>query len=225
MEKLDSDYLLQLNIHKSWHKDLLPIMNHPDSLKIFDTLIEQRKAGKKITPGGKLMFSAFETRRDTVRAIILGQDPYPDSNMAIGKAFLIPEKETKVPYSLKIITSALREEYLDYPELNAQDLSRLWPCMGVLCLNTAFTLADDTPESHLELWKPFTEKIIDLLAKDSKIVWMIWGKKALSFVEGKDIKMFYTNHPASVRYGNEFKPNFKEAAEYLKDESFWVLPF
>jgi len=227
MQQMKENDLLELGFHKSWMKDMLPIMNNENTKKIIATLIDAKRKGHTITPAGTNIFRAFNSDLSKVKVAILGQDPYPNKSHAIGKAFLTPTNCESVPYSLNQIIKCLKEEYPEFPNIEVKDINYLWNHSPDLFLfNTSLTLLDNKPESHLELWKTFSESVIDILSRNKEIVWMIWGKKALSFVKDKDIAhIYYTNHPAAIRYGYSFEPKFREVARQIKDEYYWVLPF
>lgn len=97
------------------------------------------------------------------------------------------------------------------------------PQQGVLLLNTALTVRPNEAGSHTDLWKPFTEKLIEILNKQDNIVWILWGNHAKSY------KKFITNethhviegvHPmplAANRGGFFGEKFFSKANNYLKE--------
>ena len=127
------------------------------------------------------VFRAFkETPYNTVRVVIIGQDPYHDGS-ATGIAF--DNSKTKRPSpSLRNI---LKEIVKDCGETQATEnvLSYLehLPSQGVLFLNTALTVVSKEPLSHVPIWAPFTEEVIKVLNKRDQIVWVLWGTKAHAF--------------------------------------------
>lgn len=221
---MDKEELKKLGIHDSWIDDLFPIMNTPEMSHTIRGILNDSKSGKVICPKGENIFRAFSTEKKWMKVVILGQDPYPNRKTACGFSFLIDEDAPEVPYSLQQIVTAFNEE-LEENYKDGYAFSRSLKNFGILWLNTALTVVQGKPESHLSLWKHFTEKVIDLLSKDEDIVWMIWGKHALSFVEGKVKNIVYSNHPAAVRHGYKFEPKFKEVCNLIGDDYFFSIPF
>jgi uracil-DNA glycosylase len=116
---------------------------------------------------------------DQVRVIILGQDPYHGEGEAHGLAFSVPNG-VKMPPSLRNIFRELGSD-LNLPLPQKTDLTR-WAKQGVLLLNTALTVAPDSPGSHANIgWKRVTDAIISALADSNKPrIFVLWGKHAQS---------------------------------------------
>lgn len=116
---------------------------------------------------------------DEVNVVILGQDPYHGMGEAHGLAFSVPQG-IKTPPSLRNIFRELAED-THVPPPTATDLTR-WAKQGVLLLNTALTVAPDSPGSHANIgWKRVTDAIISALAHSAKPrVFVLWGKHAQS---------------------------------------------
>lgn len=114
---------------------------------------------------------------EDVNVIILGQDPYHGQGEAHGLAFSVPDG-VKMPPSLRNIFREVAED-MKVPQPIATDLTR-WVKQGVLLLNTALTVAPDSPGSHANIgWKRVTDSIIAALANSDKpMVFVLWGKHA-----------------------------------------------
>ncbi|MDO5532863.1 uracil-DNA glycosylase [Sutterella sp.] len=121
-------------------------------------------------------FRALElTPFESVRAVILGQDPYHTPGKACGLAFSVPEDE-KLPPSLrnifKVVAAggALRKK---------GDLTD-WARQGVLMLNPVLTVEEGRPLSHAGWgWEVFTEGLLaELAEKRDGLVFFLWGKPA-----------------------------------------------
>ncbi len=165
--------------------DLLPkewadILNKND----LQNLAEIDKKLNKITnsvatyPPKNLIFNAFkQTSFDSVKVVILGQDPYHNENEAMGLAFSVPNG-VKIPPSLKNIFKEINSDLNITPPLNG-DLTR-WANEGVLLLNSVLTVSKNAPSSHAKIgWQSFSDKIIYELAKrKSGLVFMLWGNYA-----------------------------------------------
>ena len=117
----------------------------------------------------------------TVKAVILGQDPYHNVNQAHGLCFSI-RPPTPAPPSLKNIYKALQVDYPNFKEPpNRGGLLTPWADRGVLLLNTCLTVRAHEANSHAgKGWERFTQKVIDTVAKvrTRGVVFLAWGKPA-----------------------------------------------
>jgi len=113
-----------------------------------------------------LFFKAFKDLQPSkIKICILGQDPYPDITQYgmtyTGYAF-DNANSMKLSPSLRNIFKEIDRTYpenqysLEYGNLDRWDLSR-WVRQGVFLVNTALSVIKDTPGSHIELWRPFTQ--------------------------------------------------------------------
>lgn len=79
----------------------------------------------------------------------------------------------------------------DYRSIWGENLAE----QGVLLLNTSLTVERGKPNSHQELWKEFTDKIVEkLLREKSEIVWILWGIHAIDKVEQYNYLENYKNN-------------------------------
>lgn len=171
----------------------------------------------------KDIFKAYSLPVNKVRIVILGQDPYPNVDDATGLAFGIPRYD-KLTYSLKEICKHLPIESFD-PTME------FLHNQGVLLLNTSFTCEVGKPDSHKAQWKDtgIIDATIEVL-NNYKVIWMLWGSRAKEYRSQIQNPVFEANHPAGVRYGHTFSPQFDKVKELIKQqypfEDFkWVLPF
>lgn len=172
----------------------------------------------KVLPKPSQVFRAFQlTNPETVKVIILLQDPYPftdssGNSHADGLALSTPSSET--PASLRVVlrevdrdvvkTVNLREFKEAFP---TNDLSS-WARQGVLLINTALTVRAGLPNSHQHIWHTFIKRIVQILAEDERHkVFMLWGANARKITEGitahPNHKILETGHPASGSHGKD----------------------
>ena len=112
-------------------------------------------------------FKALElTPFESVRAVIIGQDPYHTPGKAEGLAFSVGNNEA-LPPSLKNIFKELAwEEGCRAPVRTAGSLVD-WAHQGVLLLNTILTVEEGKPLSHAGLgWEAFTNELIETLSRE-----------------------------------------------------------
>lgn len=133
---------------------------------------------KRIYPPPANVFRAFELCPfDSVKVVIVGQDPYHGEGQANGLSFAVNDG-VRIPPSLKNIFKEIEAD-LGVEPLESGDLSR-WAEQGVLMLNSVLTVAAGSPASHKGRgWEEFTDAVMGALdRKKEHVVYMLWGKYA-----------------------------------------------
>lgn len=136
-------------------------------------------ATKTVYPPKQLILNAFDqTSPDSVKAVILGQDPYYNPNQAMGMSFSVPQG-VAVPKSLQNIFKEIYDEYGKPSVIKGGDLTP-WAKQGVLLLNASLTVVGGSPNSHKDKgWEKFTDAAISYLDKlQQPIVFLLWGRNA-----------------------------------------------
>ena len=125
--------------------------------------IENRLGSEaETTPEKHSVMRAFEQPFDSVKVLLIGQDPYPTQGVACGLAFAVSHG-AKHPQSLK---NLMKELGTDLPEAsNLGDVAR-WSNQGVMLLNSALTTKVGSAGAHGKIWAEFTRDVIAQL--DSK---------------------------------------------------------
>lgn len=135
-----------------------------------------------IYPRKEDLFNVFwKCPFENIRVVIIGQDPYHKNiNQANGIAFSVSNEIEILPPSLKNIFKELKNCYpnIDRIKGNLED----WVEQGVFLINTALTVNNGMPASHIHLWEKFTDHIIDIIQNKGNIIFCIWGKFAESKV-------------------------------------------
>lgn len=139
-----------------------------------------RSPGQKamLTPQPELILRAFDTPPQSVRVLIVGQDPYPGAGHASGLAFSVEPTVSPLPPSLRNIRQEYRSDLgLALPDHG--DLSR-WTRHGVLLLNRHLTSLVGSPGAHRHLgWARFTDRVITgLVEGHQEFVSILWGREA-----------------------------------------------
>ena len=131
--------------------------------------------GPNFLPSSKLIFKSLEVDPDDVKVVIVGQDPYPNSQHAMGLAFSVPAEVGVLPASLKNIYKELEAD-LGIIRENG-DLSA-WLEQGVLLLNMSLTVLPNETGSHSKIgWQVITQQIISDVAKRGAVA-VLWGREA-----------------------------------------------
>ena len=143
-----------------------------------------------VYPSSADVFRFTMTPLHDVKVVILGQDPYHGPGQAHGLAFSVPEG-VGLPPSLKNIfkelwtdcgDGALRTRAGWSAGLNSclnGDLTP-WTRQSVLLLNTALTVRQADPGSHLDIWQPFTDEVVRTVVDSADVAphFILWGNKA-----------------------------------------------
>ncbi|MEM7196528.1 MAG: uracil-DNA glycosylase [Pseudomonadota bacterium] len=177
------------NIHPSWLNVLQDEFqkNYFRELKSF--LLEE-KSHHRVFPPGSRIFAAYDnTPFDTVKAVIIGQDPYHGPGQANGLCFSVSPGITPPP-SLKNIFKEMHSD-ISARVPQSGDLSR-WTSQGILMLNSVLTVREKSPGSHQNQgWEQFTDKNISVLsAQKENLVFILWGK----FAQGKKVLIDSDKH-------------------------------
>lgn len=147
--------------------------------------------------------SYFDLHPRKVKVLILGQDPYPNKNLAIGRAFGVPQW-AKPPGSLYNIFKEVVDEGYSKPQ---QKTLKGWAKQGVLLLNTSLTTEEGKPKSH-EFWKPLVWKsLIHLTQRNPDIICVAWGKDAQHMAGDSALNFSYileSAHPSPLSANKGF---------------------
>jgi len=175
---------MDVDIHPSWKKVLKPEFDKPYFQQLVTFLKTEKVLGKSIFPPGPLIFNAFNaTPFDSVKVVIIGQDPYHGLGQAHGLSFSVPNG-VKVPPSLINIFKELETD-IGIPYSNTKGNLTEWANQGVLLLNAALTVRAGEPFSHAKFgWAEFTDAVIKIVSeKKSNVVFLLWGKFAQQKIE------------------------------------------
>jgi uracil-DNA glycosylase len=172
------------------------------------------------------VFKVFKMDVNKIKIVLLGQDCYHSNDkQAHGLAFSVP-KGVLIPPSLKNIFIELSNEFPDrnYKFLHG-DLSKWFENEFIFLLNCSLTVEKGNPGSHINIWKQFTDDVIQYINKNNKnCVYILLGKFAenkKSLIDSKNILI--TKHPSPFSaYSGFFNSNiFKNAENILKSEINW----
>ena len=188
-------------VPSGWEPQLWNLIHSPQFTRPIKELMQDVDAGKKFTPTFKNIFKAYQScDYDDLKVVIVGQDPYPQADVADGIAFSCSNTNKEQP-SLRYIFDELQTQYPD--AARDCDLSR-WSKQGVLMLNTALTCEVDNIGAHVKTWKGWTECIFSHVLTDyPKVIdFVFMGAKAKPFAKmiSNDHKKHFVVHPAAAAY-------------------------
>lgn len=211
---------MEVSIESSWKEKLKKEFEEP-YFKELAAFVKTEYAKTTVYPHPKNIFKAFElTPFDSVKVVILGQDPYHGPRQAHGLSFSVVEGVQNPP-SLQNIFKEIETD-LGKPFLHVGDLSR-WAIQGVLLLNATLTVRAGAANSHQgKGWERFTDAVIQTLSDEREgLVFILWGnyaRKKGTHIDRTKHLVIESAHPSPLSAYNGFfgsKP-FSKTNEYLE---------
>lgn len=217
--------LEQDTLGESWRKALRAEFSKPYFLKLKDFLISEHKSHVVYPPIKDIYSWSRLTPLESVKVVVMGQDPYHNTGQAHGLSFSVLPP-TKLPGSLKNIYKQLS---VDVPAFKPPLIGDLTPLAkaGVLWLNTCLTVRAHTANSHSKKgWESFTDAVIKAVLDredDRGVVFFAWGLPAQKTCERLGIDeekhlVLRSAHPSPLSAHRGFLGNghFKKANEWLR---------
>ncbi len=225
------------SLDASWRDALAAEFAAPYMADLKRFLHERKEAGACIFPRGKDWFNALAlTPLPSVRAVILGQDPYHGPGQAHGLCFSVPPGVRPPPSLVNIFKE--QQSDLGLPMPTHGHLVH-WAEQGVLLLNSVLTVEMGQAGSHANRgWERFTDAVIARVnAQASPVAFLLWGayaQKKAGFVEdvgrGGRHLVLRAPHPSPLSAHNGFFGcrHFSRANAFLDEngrgEIDWSLP-
>ncbi|MBW9065073.1 uracil-DNA glycosylase [Rhizobium herbae] len=222
-----------VTLEESWKAVLAPEFSSSYMAELKAFLLEEKRDGKQIFPKGAEYFRALDlTPLETVRVVILGQDPYHGEGQAHGLSFSV-KPGVRSPPSLVNIYKELQSD-LGIPPARHGFLES-WARQGVLLLNSVLTVERAMAASHQgKGWERFTDAIIRAINEQPRpVVFILWGSYAqrkAAFVDRSRHLVIRSAHPSPLSAHNGFfgsKP-FSKANDFLvangREPIDWALP-
>ena len=212
---------MNVRIAPSW-KEALKEEFSKDYFQQLTEFVRAEYATTRIFPPGNRIFAAFDaTPFDSVKVIILGQDPYHGEGQANGLCFSVSDGIPFPPSLLNIFKEVHDDTGSAIPPNG--DLSR-WADQGVLLLNATLTVRAHNAGSHQgKGWEKFKDEVIRQLAdKREHLVFMLWGSYAIrkgSFIDRTRHLVLTSPHPSPLSAYRGFFGNhhFTQANAYLSE--------
>ncbi|MFZ9088141.1 MAG: uracil-DNA glycosylase [Pontimonas sp.] len=153
-----------------------------ETIREIGARLEARVGSERIVPSPEHVFRALEVSPSEVRVLLIGQDPYPNPEHAMGWSFSVPRSVSSLPPSARNILTELREDMgiavPDHFELGH------WVKQGVLLLNRHLTTAAGAPGAHHSVgWEALTNRIVEVLVDTNPhFVAIVWGRQAAQLI-------------------------------------------
>ena len=203
-----ADQLLAANpaewpVATGWQPLVDEFFQSAKGVALLDFLDTRLQAGACIFPPQPLRALAL-TPPESVRVVILGQDPYHGRGQAEGLAFSVAPG-VPLPPSLRNIFKELQRDLGTPPPVFPQPGGSLvrWAQQGVLLLNTCLTVEEGQPASHANRgWEVLTDRIISHVSQHAQpSVFMLWGSHAQSktpLIDAERHLVLRANHPSPL---------------------------
>lgn len=169
--------------------------------KGLQTFLATERAAHTIYPPEQDVFNAFRaTPFDSVKVLLLGQDPYHGEGQAHGMCFSV-KPGVRPPPSLVNMFKELKSD-LGCKIPNHGYLQE-WAERGVLLLNAVLTVRQATPNSHKDQgWEQFTDAVIKALdGREKPVVFVLWGgyaQKKAKLIKGPQHRVVKAAHPSPL---------------------------
>jgi len=223
-----------IKLDESWLKELRDEFDKEYMKNLREFLVGEIKRGKVILPKPSLWFNALNsTPLDSVKVVIIGQDPYPTIGHPHGLAFSVLPDVKPLPKSLQNIFKELKDD-LGVDNFHTGYLMP-WAKQGVLLLNAILTVeANKSNSHHKKGWEIFTDRVIDIInEKLENVVFILWGayaqRKGVNIDQSKHL-ILKAPHPSPLSAFRGFfgsRP-FSKTNNYLikngKSPIDWSLP-
>jgi len=160
-------------------------------------------AGAAIFPPQPLRALAL-TPPESVRVVILGQDPYHGRGQAEGLAFSVAPGVPLPPSLRNIFKELQRDLGMPLPRFPSPGGSLVhWARRGVLLLNTCLTVEEGRPACHAgQGWEVLTDAVISEASRNAAhAVFMLWGNHAQSkrrLIDASRHLVLCANHPSPL---------------------------
>jgi uracil-DNA glycosylase len=225
----------RINIPDDWYLKLKDYIES-EEFNTLATTIKNRRGYTQIFPHSNEIFRAFNmTPFSELRIVVMGMDPYPtlfDNKPSASGLSFAPRDRRYVPPSLRKIYERIKKDYYPNEMLEPKDLDlEHWAKQGILMLNAALTVEHGKPGSHMKLWEPWTEQVINTINEYSNgVIFCLWGKDAQAF-ESKIAKhhiVLKSEHPVAANYQQRewecthFKQINKHLMEVNGDFIEWI---
>jgi uracil-DNA glycosylase len=190
-------------VAQGWQTLVHDFFKSPPGQALLAFLRQRLHSGATIFPAQPLR--ALElTPPQSVRVVILGQDPYHGRGQAEGLAFSVAPGVALPPSLRNIFKELQRDLGTPFPPFPQPGGSLVkWAQKGVLLLNTCLTVEEGQPASHSgKGWELLTDAVIRQVSQDAApAVFMLWGAHAQgkrSLIDTKRHLVLTANHPSPL---------------------------
>ncbi len=191
---------MNVEIHESWKPYLQTEFDKPYFEQLIHFVTSEYKSAVCYPPGAKI-FNAFNSCPfQSVKVVIIGQDPYHGQGQANGLCFSVNPGIAHPPSLINIFKEIESDVAVPYPK--SGDLSR-WANQGVLLLNATLTVRAHQAGSHQNKgWEIFTDAVIKTISNvKNDVVFLLWGgyaKKKTPLINASKHTVLTSGHPSPL---------------------------
>ena len=192
-----------VQLEPGWLNQLQEEFEQPYMQDLRKFLVAEKARGKVIYPVGSEYFNALNsTPFDTVRVVILGQDPYHGPGQAHGLCFSVRQGVAPPPSLVNIFKEIQSDLGLVASDFEYGCLHP-WAEQGVLLLNSVLTVERHRAASHRgKGWETFTDRVVECLSeRDKPCVFLLWGgyaQKKGAFINALKHRVLLAPHPSPL---------------------------
>lgn len=188
-------------------------------------------------PKEENVFKALEYPIANAKILILGQDPYPQAEVATGLSFEVGGlnswidtfRQSSLRNILRLLYHTYKDEFLKLTEIRKEiennnfhilapnKLFKYWHANGIILINSILTCEINTPASHANLWLNLVKDLMTFISfKNRNIKYILWGKTAQEYEKIIFSNDFIkSNHPSRI--------NMKNKEDFMNSKSFSSL--
>ena len=211
---------MEVRIAEDWKQLLAEEFEKPYFHSLVD-FVRSEYASGEVFPKGSNIFRAFDKcPLETLKVVIIGQDPYHGDGQANGLCFSVDDGVKFPPSLINIFKEVCDDTGAAMP--TSGNLDR-WAEQGVLLLNSVLTVRAHEAASHAGRgWEQFTDAVVRAIAQHKQgVVYMLWGSYAQrkgSIADPSRNLILKAVHPSPLSAYRGFlgSRHFSQANAYLR---------
>ncbi len=215
-----------------WNPVLRSQLREPYWAELQHFVAEERARHVVFPAPGEVFAALHLTPYESVKVLILGQDPYHGPGQAHGLCFSVRPGVPAPPSLQNIFTELEADLGIPAPDHGCLDA---WAAQGVLLLNATLTVRARQAASHQGRgWETFTDAVIRAVNdKAERVVFILWGasaRKKKALIDTSRHAVIESPHPSPLSAHNGFfgsRP-FSRANEALvaagREPVDWRIP-
>ena len=228
----------RVRLTPSWKAALASEFESAYMARLRAFLVEEKQARKTVYPRGDHIFRALDaTPLESVKVVVIGQDPYHGPRQAHGLCFSV-QPGVALPPSLVNIFAEINTDMADDDVPCGRHDGAVppgkgclapWSRQGVLLLNAVLTVVAGRAGSHQGRgWETFTDRVVEIVNRERQhVVFMLWGsyaQKKGAVVDTSRHLVLTSPHPSPLSAHRGFFGcrHFSKANTYLVDHG--VMP-
>ena len=211
---------MEVRIAEDWKRLLAEEFEKPYFHSLVDFVRAEYASGEVFPKGGNIFRAFDKCPLETLKVVIIGQDPYHGDGQANGLCFSVDDGVKFPPSLINIFKEVCDDTGAAMP--TSGNLDR-WAEQGVLLLNSVLTVRAHEAASHAGRgWEQFTDAVVRAIAQHKQgVVYMLWGSYAQrkgSIADPSRNLILKAVHPSPLSAYRGFlgSRHFSQANAYLR---------